>query len=66
MRPTVTFVARSICIIMSVVYLLVTTVSPAKTDEPIDMSFAVWTQGPKEPSIDLGGFMPLRKRVAAA
>lgn len=45
MRPTVTFVARSICIIMSVVYLLVTTVSPAKMDEPIDMSFAVWTLG---------------------
>lgn len=30
---------------MSVVYLLVTTVSAAKTAEPIDMSFAVWTLG---------------------
>jgi len=30
---------------MSVVYLLVTTVNPAKMDEPIDMSFAVWTLG---------------------
>jgi len=30
---------------MSVVYPLVTTVSAAKTAEPIDVSFGVWTEG---------------------
>ena len=38
MRPTLTDVARSVC-------LLVTTVSPNKVVEPIEMTFSMWTHG---------------------
>jgi len=34
-----------------VVCLLITTVSPAKTDEPIEMSFGMWTREVKKPRI---------------
>jgi len=43
-RPTVTDVPWSVCVCLCVsVCLLVTTVSPTKTDEPIEMPFRVLT-----------------------
>jgi len=45
---------RGVCVRVRVclsVFLLVTTVSCAKTDEPIEMPFVVWTRRRKEPCI---------------
>jgi len=40
----------------------VTVLSPAKTAEPIEISFGVWTQvGPKKPRITWGSGSPMRK-----
>ena len=37
---------RGVCVRVCLsVFLLVTTVSCAKTDEPIEMSFGVWSRG---------------------
>ena len=50
-RPTVTDVPWSVCVCLCV-YLLVTTVSPTKTDEPIEMPFlGVDPGGHKKPRI---------------
>ena len=52
MRPIVTHVAWSICLS---VLLLVTIVSPAKTAEPIEMSFRMWIcVCPKNHVLDVG------------
>jgi len=51
MRPAITGgVAWSVC-------LLLTTVSLATTDEPIEMLFRLWTRGPKEPCVTLGSHL---------
>ena len=50
MRPNATHVAWSVCV-SACVPVSVTAVSPAKTDEPIEMPLGTWTRGMKKPSI---------------
>ena len=40
--------------------LSVTIVSPAKTAEPIELPFGLWTHGPKEPCIRRGSRFPMQ------
>jgi len=56
MQPSVAFVARSVClsVCLSVcvsVFLLGMSVSCAKTDEPIEMPFGMWTRGDQDTKI---------------
>jgi len=60
MRPIVADgVAWSVCLSVG---RYVTVLSPAKTAEPIEISFGVWTQvDPKKPRIRWGSGSPMRR-----
>ena len=59
MRPTATYVAWSVCLC---VCLLVTTASPAKTVEPIEVPFRMWTLGAQN-MYQVEARIPLRKKA---